>query len=96
MINIDISEEKRNDTLKKEDIRNGLREVNSNPLMKQSDISDNEEKRKRRREIVFLGILFVGPILIEDQDFKDQVSCFLSITLQSHRWYHSTPDGLGN
>ena len=62
MINIDISEEKRNDTLKKEDIRNGLREVNSNPLMKQSDISDNEEKRKRRREIVFLGILFVGLI----------------------------------
>lgn len=61
MINIDISEEKRNDPLKKEDIRNGeLREVNSNPLMKQSDISDNEEKRKRRREIVFLGILFVG------------------------------------
>lgn len=60
MINIDISEEKRNDPLKK-DIRNGeLREVNSNPLMKQSDISDNEEKRKRRREIVFLGILFVG------------------------------------
>lgn len=62
MINIDISEEKRNDTLKKEDIRNGLREVNSNPLMKQSDISDNEEKRKKRREIVFLGILFVGLI----------------------------------
>lgn len=63
MINIDISEEKRNDTLNKEDIRNGeLREVNSNPLMKQSDISDNEEKRKRRREIVFLGILFVGLI----------------------------------
>lgn len=62
MINIDISEEKRNDPLKK-DIRNGeLREVNSNPLMKQSDISDNEEKRKRRREIVFLGILFVGLI----------------------------------
>ena len=61
MINIDISEEKRNDPLNKEDIRNGeLREVNSNPLMKQSDISDNEEKRKRRREIVFLGILFVG------------------------------------
>ena len=60
MINIDISEEKRNDTLKKEDIRNGLREVNSNPLMKQSDISDNGEKWKRRREIVFLGILFVG------------------------------------
>lgn len=60
MINIDISEEKRNDPLKK-DIRNGeLREVNSNPLMKQSDISDNEEKRKRRRERVFLGILFVG------------------------------------
>ena len=60
MINIDISEEKRNDPLKK-DIRNGeLREVNSNPLIKQSDISDNEEKRKRRREIVFLGILFVG------------------------------------
>lgn len=64
MINIDISEEKRNDPLKKEDIRNGeLREVNSNPLMKQSDISDNGgEKRKRRREIVFLGILFVGLI----------------------------------
>lgn len=63
MINIDISEEKRNDPLNKEDIRNGeLREVNSNPLMKQSDISDNEEKRKRRREIVFLGILFVGLI----------------------------------
>ena len=62
MINIDISEEKRNDPLKK-DIRNGeLREVNSNPLIKQSDISDNEEKRKRRREIVFLGILFVGLI----------------------------------
>lgn len=62
MINIDILEEKRNDPLKK-DIRNGeLREVNSNPLMKQSDISDNEEKRKRRREIVFLGILFVGLI----------------------------------
>ena len=62
MINIDISEEKRNDPLKK-DIRNGeLREVNSNPLMKQSDISDNEEKRKRRRERVFLGILFVGLI----------------------------------
>ena len=61
MINIDIPEEKRNDPLNKEDIRNGeLREVNSNPLMKQSDISDNEEKRKRRREIVFLGILFVG------------------------------------
>lgn len=61
MINIDISEEKRNDPLNKEDIRNGeLREVNSNPLMKQSDISDNEEKRKRRRERVFLGILFVG------------------------------------
>ena len=60
MINIDISEEKRNDPLKK-DIRNGeLREVNSSPLMKQSDISDNGEKRKRRREIVFLGILFVG------------------------------------
>ena len=63
MINIDISEEKRNDPLNKEDIRNGeLREVNSNPLMKQSDISDNEEKRKKRREIVFLGILFVGLI----------------------------------
>ena len=62
MINIDISEEKRNDPLKK-DIRNGeLREVNSSPLMKQSDISDNGEKRKRRREIVFLGILFVGLI----------------------------------
>ena len=61
MINIDIPEEKRNDPLNKEDIRNGeLREVNSNPLMKQSDISDNGEKWKRRREIVFLGILFVG------------------------------------
>lgn len=54
MINIDISEEKRNDPLKKEDIRNGeLREVNSNPLMKQSDISDNGgEKEKEKRNSV--------------------------------------------
>ena len=54
MINIDISEEKRNDPLNKEDIRNGeLREVNSNPLMKQSDISDNGgEKEKEKRNSV--------------------------------------------
>ena len=63
MINIDISEEKRNDPLNKEDIRNGeLREVNSNPLMNSLISQIMMKKRKRRREIVFLGILFVGLI----------------------------------
>ena len=62
MINIDILEEKRNDPLKK-DIRNGeLREVNSNPLMNSLISQIMMKKRKRRREIVFLGILFVGLI----------------------------------
>ena len=53
MMNIDIREEKRNDHMKKENMRKGdLREVNSNPLMKESDMSDYGGKKEKEKKLV--------------------------------------------